>query len=80
MLVLEERGTGVTGEILSVQSRLTPHMTPHLGIEPGPHWLEARAIMVLIQPLSTRLIKPNFTLPSIQHRSFFRNYKSVPYF
>ena len=42
--------TGVPGENLSVQSRelrtnkLNPHMTPDLGIEPGPHWWEASAL------------------------------------
>ena len=34
---------------------------------------------MVIQPLSTRLIKPNFcfTLPPTQHHSFFRNLKHI---
>ena len=49
MLVFEEKGkTGVPGEKpLGAEKRtnkLNPHMTPSLGIEPGPHWWEASAL------------------------------------
>jgi len=28
-------------------NKLNPHMTPDLGIEPGPHWWEASALTTL---------------------------------
>ena len=39
----------------------------------------SKSFTVVIRPLSTRLIKPNFcfTLPPTQHHSFFRNWKLV---
>ena len=39
----------------------------------------SKSFTVVIQPLSTRLIKPNFcfTLPPTQHHSFFRNQKFI---
>ena len=27
-----------------INNKLSPHMTPGLGIEPGPHWWEASAL------------------------------------
>ena len=42
MLVFEERGNRSNGgKALGAEQRtnkLNPHMTPDLGIEPGPHW------------------------------------------
>ena len=40
----------------------------------------SKSFTVVIQPLSTRLIKPTFLFwspPPTQHHSFFRNYKSI---
>jgi len=48
MLVFEERGNRSTRrKPLGAEKRtnkLNPHMTPNLGIEPGPHWWEASAL------------------------------------
>ena len=46
VVFLGREETGVPGENLSVQRRepTNPHMTPDLGIEPGPHWWEASAL------------------------------------
>ena len=48
MVVFEERGNRSTRrQPLSAEKRtnkLNPHMTPDLGIEPGPHWQEASAL------------------------------------
>ena len=32
------------GERTRTNNKLNPHMTPSLGIEPGPHWWEASAL------------------------------------
>ena len=42
-------------------------------------WQLSKSFTALIRPLSTRLMKPNlfFTLPPMQHHSFFRNSKFV---
>ena len=48
MLVFEERGNRSTRrKPLGAEKRtnkLNPHLTPDLGIEPGPHWWEASAL------------------------------------
>ena len=48
MLVFEERGNRSTRrKPLVVEKRtnkLIPHLTPDLGIEPGPHWWGANAL------------------------------------
>ena len=52
MLVFEKRGkTGVPGEKplgarMRTNNKLNPHMTSSSGMEPGPHWWEARALAV----------------------------------
>ena len=47
MVVFEERGNRSTWrKPLGAEKRtnkLNPHMTPDLGIEPGPHWWNASA-------------------------------------
>jgi len=45
MLVFEERGNRrkPLGAETST-NKLNPHLTPDLGIEPGPHWREASAL------------------------------------
>ena len=44
-----ERKTGVSGEkplgATTTDNKLKPHMTPRPGIEPGPHWGEASALI-----------------------------------
>ena len=49
MVVFEERGNRITRRkplgVEKVTNKLNPHMMPDLGIEPGPHWLEASALI-----------------------------------
>ena len=48
MLVFEARGNRITRiKPLGAEwrtNKLSPHMTPDLEIEPGPHWWEASAL------------------------------------
>ena len=49
MVVFEERGNRITRRkplgVEKVTNKLNPHKTQDLGIEPGPHWLEASALI-----------------------------------
>ena len=60
MLVFEERGNrGTRRKPLGAEQRtnkLSPHLTPDLGIEPGPHWWEASALTTAppLHPLQER--------------------------
>ena len=48
MMVFEERGNCNTWrKLLGAEwrtNKLNPHMTPDLGIKPGPHWWEVSAL------------------------------------
>jgi len=46
MLVFEERGKPENPEKKSLEpnNKLNPHVTPGLGVQPGPHWWEASAL------------------------------------
>ena len=70
MLVFAERGNRSTRrKHLGAEQRtnkLNPHMTPDLGIEPGPHWWEASGLTTT--PSQERdFAKPNWVSES---RSF----------
>ena len=67
-MVFEERGNRSTQrKPLGAEKRsnkLNPHMTPDLGIEPGPHWWEASALTAALSlHRHPRLIKMLLTLP-----------------
>ena len=60
MQVFEEGGeTGVPrGKLLRAEkktTKLNPHMTPSLEIEPGPHWWEASALTTTPSLLSKKI-------------------------
>ena len=50
MLVFEERGKpeypekNLLEQGQETNNKLSPHMMPSLGVEPGPHWWEASAL------------------------------------
>ena len=44
-------------------NKLNPHMTPDLGIEPGPHWWEASALTTAPSLHCHPVIKMLLTLP-----------------
>ena len=61
-----EEKTGVPGENFSVQSREPKNsthiiMTLSLGIEPGPHWWEARALTT-VTSLCPKKLTVHYTL------------------
>ena len=62
MLVFEERGNRSTRrKPLGAEKRtnkLSPHLTPDLGIEPGPHWWEASALTTR-HPCTPKITKNN---------------------
>ena len=72
MLVFEERGNRNTRRKPPVHSREptnSTHMTPSLGIEPGPHWWETSALTTA-PSLHPQMVMPNgnavwedFTIP-----------------
>ena len=79
MVVFEERGNRSTRrKPLGAEKRTTklnPHMTPDLGIEPGPHWWEASALTTVpsLHPKALFL----FSLGTIV--SLKRNWKQCSY-
>ena len=62
MVVFEERGNRSTWrKPLGAEkktNKLNPHLTPDLGIEPGPHWWEARTVQVVRKQFPLRPAAP----------------------
>ena len=93
MLVFEERGNQSTRrKPLCAEKRtnkLNPHMTPSLGIEPGPHWWEASALTTAppLHPILLEWYSNHFSAlfcPFIPHSSYLQipapcnNYSYIP--
>ena len=55
MQVFKERGKPLGAEKRT--NKLNPHMTPSLGIEPGPHWWDACALTTTPPPVSDSTIQ-----------------------
>ena len=66
MVVFEEREDRSTRrkEEEKRTKKLNPHMTPDLGIEPGPHWWEANALTTApsLHPSNRDIVNPEHIL------------------